>query len=182
MVKKTPENYLQEPYAFILTGDKDSGMFSAEVLEFPGCFAYGDNEQEAIAKLKEIAKAWIEIELERGHDIPPPSADLEFAGKIALRLPRSLHRRAVMMAERDGTSLNQFLLSAISERVGAHALIERLIEKLKQPTVYVMTQLQQANITISISGETHSFETSEGPVIKVFPIASKIEASIGEPK
>ncbi len=39
-------------------------------------------------------------------------------GKILLRLPISLHRKAVLLAEKDGTSLNQWLLSAISEAVG----------------------------------------------------------------
>jgi hypothetical protein len=50
-------------------------------------------------------------------------------------LPKSLHRQATEFAERDGTSLNQFLVSAIAARVGAEEFYNRLttqvFEKLK---------------------------------------------------
>ena len=36
------------------------------------------------------------------------------------------------MAERDGTSLNQFLATAIASRVGAEDLYTRLVQKLEQ--------------------------------------------------
>src|SRR4030042_2335049 len=56
----------------------------------------------------------------------------DFGGKIALRLPRSLHRQAVRFAERDGISLNQFLVSAISAKVGAEDSFARLIDKFEK--------------------------------------------------
>ena len=56
--------------------------------------------------------------------------DLEFGGKIALRLPRCLHRQAVRFAERDRVSLNQFLVSAVASSVGAEALQSRIVEKV----------------------------------------------------
>jgi hypothetical protein len=36
-----------------------------------------------------------------------------------LRLPRSLHRQATQLAELDGVSLNQFIVAALAEKVGA---------------------------------------------------------------
>lgn len=167
MVKKTPEEYLQEPYAFILTEDKDSGGFSAEVLELPGCIDYGDNAQEAIANLENTAKAWIEIELERGHEIPPPSANHGFSGRIALRLPRSLHRLATRMAKQDGTSVNQFLVSAIAARVGAEDLYNRIADKISRSVIH-----RTANVIVAVTEpsertllpEGEHFVIEEGPV------------------
>ena len=39
--------------------------------------------------------------------------------QIALRLPDSLHERARALAQRDNTSLNQFIALAVAEKVSA---------------------------------------------------------------
>src|SRR5712691_10885211 len=102
---KSIQEYLKEPYARILIPDEEGG-FSAEILEFPGCFAEGDTANEAMQNLEEAAEAWIEAALAQGLEIPEPMINQGYGGKIALRLPRGLHRQAARMAERDGTSLN----------------------------------------------------------------------------
>jgi predicted RNase H-like HicB family nuclease len=127
---KSSEEYLKEPYSRILIPD-ENGFFSAEIMEFPGCFAEGKTADEAMHNLEEAAKSWIEASLEQGHEIPEPFMNQGFGGKIALRLPRSLHRQAVRMAERDGISLNQFLVSAIAARIGSEDFYSHLIEELK---------------------------------------------------
>jgi predicted RNase H-like HicB family nuclease len=142
---------LKLPYARILTPDADGRGYTAEVLEFPGCIAEGDTPQEAYANLEDTAKSWIETTLELGQDIPEPLTSQGFAGKIALRLPRSLHRRAMQMAERDGTSLNQFLLSAVSERVGATNLYALMMEQFAQQTARVMVSIKTTNFAIDQS-------------------------------
>ena len=39
---------------------------------------------------------------------------------MLVRLPRSLHQQATEAARGDATSLNQFIVTAVAERVGAH--------------------------------------------------------------
>jgi len=39
--------------------------------------------------------------------------------QVALRLPDSLHQYAKQLAARDDTSLNQFILTAIAEKISA---------------------------------------------------------------
>jgi predicted RNase H-like HicB family nuclease len=124
---KTTGEYLKSPYARIVIPQED-GTFFAEILEFPGCFTEGTTPDEAFRNLEEAAKAWIESTLDHGQEIPPPSTNEGFSGKLILRLPRSVHRRATRMAERDRTSLNQFLVAAIAERLGAESLYRRMIE------------------------------------------------------
>jgi|SRR5947208_353505 len=126
---KSIQEYLKEPYARILIPDEEGG-FSAEILEFPGCFAEGDTADEAMQALDRAADAWIQAALDQGQAIPPPFRNQGYGGKIALRLPRSLHRQATEFAERDGTSLNQFLVSAIAARVGAEEFYNRLVTEL----------------------------------------------------
>ena len=129
-MKKKPEEYLKEPYARILIPD-EKGSFSAEILEFPGCFSQGDTANEALENLESAAIAWIESALNQGQAIPPASMNQGYGGKIALRLPRSIHRRASELAERENTSLNQFILSAIAARIGAEDFYTSLASRLE---------------------------------------------------
>ncbi len=130
-MNKRAEEYINEPYTRILIPNED-GSYSAEILEFSGCFAEGETANEAMENLVNAALAWLESCIEQGLDIPEPFENQDFGGKIALRLPRSLHRQASRMAERDGVSLNQFLVSAISARVGAENMFMHLMDKFEQ--------------------------------------------------
>ncbi|MBV8356588.1 MAG: type II toxin-antitoxin system HicB family antitoxin [Deltaproteobacteria bacterium] len=124
-----PERYLNQPYARILIPDPKGG-FSAEMLEFPGCFAEGDTADDAIGNLEKAASSWIEVALSQGQEIPPPTASYGYSGRLVLRLPRELHKLAARKAERDRVSLNQCLLTAIATWVGADNLYQRLEDRL----------------------------------------------------
>lgn len=145
---KTPEELLKEPYARILTPDPDSGSYTAQILEFSGCVEQGDTPNEAYENLEKAAVAWIETARSLGQDIPSPSISQGFSGKIALRLPRSIHRQAAQMAERDRISLNQFLLTAVSERVGAINLYTHMMEQLRQETAQMIFAMKTTNYQV----------------------------------
>jgi hypothetical protein len=57
--------------------------------------------------------------ISQGHEVPEPSSSVTYSGRIVLRLPRSIHRQAARLAERDQTSLNTYLVSAVAAKVGA---------------------------------------------------------------
>jgi predicted RNase H-like HicB family nuclease len=147
----TPRDYLKRPYARVLTPDEEYGGYTAEILEFPGCVTEGDTADEALGNLEDAAEAWIEAALNMGQDIPEPSDAQGYGGRIALRLPRSLHGRAMRMAEREGTSLNQFLVAAIAERVGAGNLYETMVQDLDRR----LDQLAANTTTARPSGTMH---------------------------
>ena len=137
---RTPEDYLKEPYARVLLPDEETGTYAAEILEFPGCVAQGDTPEEAYRNLEEAAKGWIQAALDLDQGIPEPAMNQGYGGRIALRLPRGLHRRAAQMAEREGTSLNQFLVAATAERVGASSLYGRMVQRLEQRAIQTVMQ------------------------------------------
>ena len=74
--------YLKRPYARILIPDEESGTFTAEVIEFPGCVAQGNTEAEALAYLEKAAEAWIEAALEMGQEIPSARASQKHSGRM----------------------------------------------------------------------------------------------------
>ena len=120
---------VRKPYARIIVPDGEGG-YAAQVLEFPGCFADGESPEEAYSNLEEVAESWVESALAQGFPVPPPVATQGHSGTVSLRLPKSLHKRAVELANRDGVSLNQFLVTAIAGRVGAENLTETIASKL----------------------------------------------------
>lgn len=134
---KNPEEYLKEPYSIVLNWDEETKTFFAQILEFPGCFAEGTSSEEAVDRLKETAVSWIMSAQNLGQEIPEPFPFSGCNGKVALRMPKSLHQKAVMFAKREGVSLNQFIVSAISELVGAERIIERLTYKTLQSPLKV---------------------------------------------
>lgn len=127
----TPRDYLRKPYARVVIPD-ESGGYYAEILEFPGCFADGSTVEQAYEELENAAESWIEVRLSLGQEVPKPFSNLDYSGTISLRLPRSVHKRAAIMAERDRTSLNTFLVSAVAERVGAEDLYNIIAKRLEQ--------------------------------------------------
>jgi antitoxin HicB len=84
--------------------------------DLPGCVAQVDD----LAELPDIAerarKAWITSAYRAGVAVQPPSRPTEYSGRFNLRLPRSLHRTLVESAEREGVSLNQYVLMLLAQQ------------------------------------------------------------------
>ena len=130
-IQMTPEEFLRRPYTRVLIPDSESGTFAAMIPEFPGCISQGDSPDEAYGRLHEAALAWIEAALDLGQPIPDPQEENPYRGKFALRMPASLHKDVAEAAERDGTSLNQFVVAAVAERIGANKLYAVLSKKIE---------------------------------------------------
>lgn len=121
--------YLKRPYARILLPSEEGGFF-AEIMEFPGCYAEGDTADEAIANLDEAAKSWVRAMLAQDKTVPEPAGDVEYSGKLMVRLPRSIHRQAALTAKKEGVSLNHLISSAVEVRLGLSNLIQRMADQL----------------------------------------------------
>jgi predicted RNase H-like HicB family nuclease len=67
----TPEAILQKPYSRVLIPE-DCGGYSAQLLEFPGCWGEGITIGEALANLEQAARAWLEEALSKELPIPKP--------------------------------------------------------------------------------------------------------------
>ncbi len=160
MVKpKTPAEYLKLPYTHTIVRDEDTGTFTAQIMELPGCIAQGDSPEGAYARLEDVAKEWISIALEQGESIPKPFQTHGFSGRFALRLPRTLHQQAALLADVEGTSLNKLIVSALSERVGVATFSDKLARRLAE----------SAQRSIHIVTNVSSASTNENPDVRVTP-------------
>lgn len=111
-VQEELQKYLSMDYPINIVADQDGG-YVVLYPDLPGCITQVETLEEVPAMAREIFELWVESELEVGHDIPPPSYPEEYSGRFNLRLPRSLHRRLAESAEREGVSLNQYVVSVL---------------------------------------------------------------------
>jgi predicted RNase H-like HicB family nuclease len=122
--------YANLPYHIIIeTWDDGSGpYYVARVLELQGCMIHGDTPEEALHDIKEVKCNWIKTNLELGNKMPEPLKSREYSGKVNLRLPSSLHKSLVEIAELEGISFNQYMVSVLSKAAG-HNQANKLIRK-----------------------------------------------------
>jgi len=67
---KNLDYYLNLKYDVKLIGTV--GAWAAAIPALPDCVAEGKTPQEAMAKLEEVKKAWLESRLKSGQPIPEP--------------------------------------------------------------------------------------------------------------
>ena len=126
----TTAEVLKRPYGRTVFPEPD-GTFRAEIIEFPGCIAVGDTAAGALTKLEDVAESWLEAALARKQTIPDPIENVDgFSGKLVLRIPKSLHKRAAHMAASEGVSLNQFILSSLAEQIGGKTIAVNIYQQI----------------------------------------------------
>jgi len=114
------EDYLELPYTIEVVKDRSekySGWF-ARVVELPGCMTQADSFSELSTMIREAMAVWIETALEDGEAIPMPRTVEDYSGRFVIRIPKSLHKELVEMAEREGVSLNTYVNVALGKTVG----------------------------------------------------------------
>lgn len=117
LMDKHPEiaRLAHKSYPMRVYEDADSGNWVAEVIDLPGCLGVGDTPEEAVKVAKSFIRDWIEEALAQGWNVPAPTKRPEASGKFVVRLPRSLHARLQGLAEIEDTSLNQLVVSLLSD-------------------------------------------------------------------
>lgn len=148
---------IEKPYTFRLTPDV-AGGYIATIQELPGCVAEGDSSEEAITNITKAAHSWMDAARHLGQKIPEPISLSEYSGKIALRVPRSIHKQAAELSLLEGVSTNQLLLTAISNYLGGKEVFDKMatsfLEKINQyllfscaaaKTVVIVDALKNAN-------------------------------------
>ena len=115
--RKPLEYYLNLKYPVTFEAAPEGGYF-VQIEDLPGCYSQGETVEEAMEMIEEARQLWLESAYEDGLNIPLPRGEREYSGKFNVRFPKSLHRRLDQMADREGVSLNQFLVSTLSRAVG----------------------------------------------------------------
>lgn len=116
----TIEDYLSLPYRVEVY--YDDGYWAAEFPDLPGLVAGHETWEGLQAAIEDAKRAYFAAMLGSGRPVPRPRPrQEEFSGRLVLRLPKSLHRDASHAAQREGVSLNGFIVTAVGDKVGGRA-------------------------------------------------------------
>ncbi|MHB1842523.1 MAG: toxin-antitoxin system HicB family antitoxin [Sulfobacillus sp.] len=92
--------------------------WEAVAIDLPGCVAAGGDLNEVLDLIEDAQRAWLDTARERGMEIPCPSGQESYSGRISLRIPPAMHERATILAKMAGMSLNAYISTTLSHRVG----------------------------------------------------------------
>ena len=114
--EKTFEYYIKLPYTMIVTPSPEGG-YVASIKELPGCLTQGETLTEIAEMIEDAKKAWLDIALQDGIEIPEPITE-EYSGKFNIRIPKTLHRELTFKAKEENVSLNQLTTYLLSNGIG----------------------------------------------------------------
>ena len=103
-------------YSVLIQWSEEDNASIATVPKLPGLSAFGSTPEEAAKELAIAQEAYIEVLQEDREEIPEPDVLKPFSGQTRLRLPKSLHALLSYEAQREGVSLNTYIVQLLSER------------------------------------------------------------------
>ncbi len=106
------KDYMKLPYTRLVQemNDESGHYFYGRILELDGCQTTADTLGELYENLNDIMESYLEVKLENNLPIPVPTMAEKYSGKFVVRLPRTLHQRLTIEANKEGVSLNQLVL------------------------------------------------------------------------
>ena len=101
-----------------LVQEDGADLYEARVLELPDVRTYGESYSAAYIGAIEVIKTTQQIFAEKGRSFPEVELmEDDFSGRVTLRMSKSLHRTVHERAQRDGVSLNQWIVEAVAGRI-----------------------------------------------------------------
>ncbi|MFO8083874.1 MAG: toxin-antitoxin system HicB family antitoxin [Desulfobacterales bacterium] len=131
------------------------------MVEFPGLSAFGETPEEAAEEAKIAVEGFLKVYQEDGCPIPKPSTAKSFSGQTRLRLPKSLHAALNQEAQKEGVSLNTYLVSLLSER-HISKQIEKEISDLKNLVLSSVLPTGEPSVKTNSDTLTHILQPDTG--------------------
>ncbi len=107
--KKAPR---PEDYEIVLHWSDDDACYIATMPAWQNARTHGRTLEQATRNAHEVLTMFIASARREG--TPCPEAKVSYSGNLRLRLPASLHERLAREAQREGVSLNQWLVARLA--------------------------------------------------------------------
>lgn len=111
------KDYMNLPYTKIIQkiNDESGEYYYGKILELDGCQSTGETIEELNANLDEAMEGYLEVKLENNLPIPIPHNPNNYSGKFVIRIPKTLHQKLAIEANKEGISLNQLALYKLAQ-------------------------------------------------------------------
>ena len=78
---------------------------------------HGKSQEKVFKELCVVIEEAVATLRKEGKPLPPETANKDFSGKIALRIPSSLHKKIAIKAQQCGESINRFIQEQLEEKL-----------------------------------------------------------------
>ena len=112
MIRRTSDNYLK-----VVEWSEEDQCYVGTA---PGLIiggVHGKSQERVFKELCVVVQEAVSRLREEGKPLPPETANKNFSGKIALRVPPSLHKKIAIKAQQRGKSINRFIQEQLEVRV-----------------------------------------------------------------
>jgi len=114
---------LIDSYPFEVRMEKEGTRtyYVLEFVDFDHLIGVGDTLEEAMDAAEKALRSEGEYRKKNGIPMPHPTINdpmQEGSGRITTRIPRSLHRKLLRQAKKDGVSQNALIVTSIAEYLG----------------------------------------------------------------
>lgn len=99
-------------YQVVVQWSEPDRCYVATIPAWQNAQTHGATMEEAVASAQEMLTLLLSSARKHGEPIPPPQR--RHSGNLRLRLPVSLHGRLAREAEREGVSLNQWIVTKLA--------------------------------------------------------------------
>jgi antitoxin HicB len=107
LAKPSPDDY-----QMVIEWSEEDGCYVTTLPAWQNAQTHGATLVKAAQRGQEVLRLLIDSALRNGEKIP--EAQRRYSGNLRLRLPVSLHGRLAREAEREGVSLNQWIVGKLA--------------------------------------------------------------------
>lgn len=118
-------------YSQHISWSPEDGMFVAVCPELDGLMALGETEEKAARELRTAIGLVLEDMESEGEPAPEPITHPSHSGQFRVRLPRTLHARLAVQADREGVSLNTLVCTLLAEGSSQLTVAGHLSDRVK---------------------------------------------------
>ena len=101
-----------DDYQMVVLWSGEDGCYVVTLPAWQNAKTHGATLEQAVRRGREVLALLIDSAVRHREPIPPP--ERRFSGNLRLRLPASLHARLAREAEREGVSLNQWIVTKLA--------------------------------------------------------------------
>lgn len=106
---------MENKYSMSIFWSEEDDSFIALSPDFPGLSAFGGSREDAAREAGEALAAMVDSLRDGKEVLPEPRLLPRHSGQLRIRIPKSLHTRLSLEAERQGVSLNTLIAGLLEQ-------------------------------------------------------------------
>jgi predicted RNase H-like HicB family nuclease len=123
---------MENKYPVTIYWSAESHVYVALFPDFPEVTALGETRADAASKAFAALSAKVASLRDSGETPPEPTTLPRHSGQLRIRIPKQLHTRLVLEAERQGVSLNMLIVDFLEQGRARAEMVRAMRDEVKK--------------------------------------------------